>query len=198
MKKTGIGLALFLMAAAVFVFPGSSDPQESKRMKPALLVIDIQNEYLPLMDEKDKGKGMNMINAAIRMFRAHGFPIIRVYHTNPGYGPEPGTEDFEFPESVKIEPDDPKIVKNFPNAFKKTELDNMLREQGVNTVFLCGLSAVGCVLATYFGALDLDYNAFMLKDHLISHDSYYTDSVEEIFDALGYKALIVMLANAPH
>ncbi len=198
MKKTVIGLTLFLLGAAVFIYPNSPDLQQSKAMKPALLVIDIQNAYLPLMAEKDVRIGMSRINGAIRLFRAHGFPIIRVYHSDLKYGPEPGSEGFAFPETVQIEPDDPKIVKNFPNAFKKTELDNMLREQGINTVFLCGLSAVGCVLATHFGALDLDYNTFMLKDHLISHDSYYTDSVEDIFDALGYEALIIMLANAPH
>jgi len=198
MKNIIISLTVFLLVAAILVCPASADTQEDKGMRPALLVIDIQNEYLPMMAEGDTKIGMIMINSAIGMFRAQGFPVIRVYHTDPKYGPEPGSKGFEFPDSVKIEDGDPKIVKNFPNAFKKTELDKMLREKGINTVFLCGLSSVGCVLATYFGAMDLDFKAFMLKDALICHNSSYTDAVEDIFSALGYEALEVMLENARH
>lgn len=165
-------------------------------MRPALLVIDIQNAYLPMMAEADKGLGMEMINAAIRLFRLHGFPVIRVYHVDPAFGPAQGSPEFAFPESVPIKTEDPMIVKNYPNAFKKTSLDGLLKEKGVNTVFLCGLSAVGCVLATYHGALDLDYQAFMVKDALISHNAALTKSVQDICDSVGYEVLRVMLENA--
>jgi len=47
-------------------------------------------------------------------------------------------------------------------------------------VFLVGLSAVGCVLATYHGADDLDYKVFMVKHALISHDAALTKSVYDI------------------
>jgi nicotinamidase-related amidase len=171
------------------------DAQE-KRMKPALLVIDIQNRYLNWMSREDKDMALWSINNTVELFREKGFPIIRVYHTDPQYGPKPGTEDFEFPSTVPIKPDDPKIVKNFPSAFKKTVLDSMLREQGCNTVFLCGLSAVGCVLATYFGAMDLDYDAFMIKGALLSHNANFTHSVQDITDAVGYEAVKAMLENA--
>ena len=137
-----------------------------------------------------------MINATIELFREKGFPIIRVYHTSPEYSPKPGTEAFEFPASVPVKPDDPKIVKNFPSAFKKTGLDQMLKDKGCNTVFLCGLSAVGCVLATHFGADDLDYNTFMIKDAVLSHNAAYTSSIESIMDAVGYQAVKAMLENA--
>lgn len=198
MKRICVGLAAIVMAFAVLASSARADTQESKRMKPALLVIDVQNEYMPWMAEEDVRIGTPRINAAMRVFRAHGFPVIRVYHTDPKYGPEPGSKGFEFADSIVIDPGDLKIVKNFPNAFKKTGLEDMLQEKGINTVYLCGLSAVGCVLATYYGALDLDYKAFMLKDHLISHNSAYTDQIEDIFDALGSTALMVMLANAEH
>lgn len=69
------------------------------------------------------------------------------------------------------------------------------RERGCKTLFLCGLSAVGCVLATYHGAMDLDFNAFMIKDALMSHNSSYTDFVEDIFNAVGMQAIALMLEN---
>ena len=200
MKKLQVVFVLFAMACMIStVWAGSvtcEDKKPAQRMKPALLVIDIQNAYLPFMSEEDKEIGMYMINAAIELFHENGFPVIRVYHTDLNEGPPPGTEAFEFPETVKIKPDDPKIIKNYPSAFKKTDLDKWLRENGNNTVFLCGLSAVGCVLATYWGANDLDFNAFMIKDALISHNSTYTDFVEDICETVTYTALKLMLENA--
>jgi len=172
------------------------EKKEKKQMEPILIVIDIQNKYLEYIPEREKNLGLEMINAAIWLFRKHEFPVIRVYHTDPKWGPEPGTEPFEFPESVNIKPEDPKVVKNYGNAFTKTELDSILREKNANTLFLCGLSAVGCVLATYQGAHDLDYNVVMIKDAIMSHESRYTDSIEEIFDTVSFTTMNFMLGYA--
>jgi nicotinamidase-related amidase len=200
MKKTHLVIALFIMAIVTSVFGADCIPQEGKapteKLKPALLVIDIQNAFLPFMSDEDKGIGMYMINAAIQLFRENGFPVIRVYHTDPKEGPPPGKEAFEFPDTVRIKPDDPKIIKNYPNAFKKTELEKWMREKGYNTVFLCGLSAVGCVMATYWSAYDLDFNVFMIKDALISHNSIYTNFVEDICETITYTALKLLLESA--
>jgi nicotinamidase-related amidase len=166
------------------------------KMKPALVVMDVQNAFLPYMDEQDKKVGLETINYVIALFRDNGFPVIRVYHTDPGEGPAPGTEGFEFPKTVAIKDDDPKIVKNYPNAFKKTDLDKLLHEKGVNAVFLTGLSSVGCVLATYHGAADLDYRVFMVKHALISHDATLTKAIYEICSNISYGPLKLLLETA--
>lgn len=165
-------------------------------MKPALVVMDVQNAYLPMMDERETKRGMEMMNYVIALFRDNGFPIIRVYHTDPTQGPPPGSEAFEFPATVAVRDDDPKIVKNYGSAFKKTDLDTLLRERGCNTVFLTGLSAVGCVLATYHGGEDLDYKMFMVEGAVISHDAKLTGYVEEISRTIGYSALKLLLETA--
>jgi len=174
----------------------AADKPAPTRMKPALVVMDVQNAYLPYMDQQETKSGMEMINYTIALFRENGFPVIRVYHTDPSEGPPPGSEAFEFPATVAIKDDDPKVVKNYPSAFKKTDLDKLLREKGCNTVFLTGLSAVGCVLATYHGADDLDYKVFMVKGAVISHDAKLTGYVEEITRTIGYSALKLLLETA--
>ena len=170
-----------------------AQPKEPVKIKPALVVIDIQNEYLPRMDERDSKGAMEMINWTIGVFREMGLPIIRVYHTDPSWGPKPGTEAFEFPSTVNITKDDPQVIKNYPDAFKKTNLEKILKEKGVNTLFLCGLSSVGCVLATYHGAADLDYSVFMVKDAIMCHKAEYTDMIEDICNTVGYAALQAIL-----
>ena len=165
--------------------------------KPALIVMDVQNAFMPYMDEEDIEGAVQMINATIALFREAGLPVIRVYHSSPERGPEPGTEPFQFPESITVNDDDPMVVKGRPSAFNDTELDQVLRDLGCDTVFLSGLSAVGCVLATYFDADGRDYRTFMVKNGLISHDAEQTAHVEEITGAVGYGAIEYMLLNAP-
>lgn len=192
MRSLCFALICVLLMLSVSVDAGKKG-EEAKEMKPALLVIDIQNQYLEYMDDDDRDMAMYMINAAIALFREHDLPVIRVYHTDPKYGPEAGTDEFAFPESVVIEESDPEIVKNFPSAFTKTELEKLLKEKECNTLYLCGLSAVGCVLATYHGAMEREFDVFMVKNALLSHKEEYTDMIEDITGAVSYTVLKAML-----
>jgi nicotinamidase-related amidase len=165
----------------------------NENMTPALLVIDIQDRYLPMMAEEERDLALRMINGAIWLFRQRELPVIRVYHSDPQFGPNPGEEGFEFPSSVIIKDDDAKVIKNYPNAFTKTGLEKILQDKNVNTVFLCGLSAVGCVLATYYGALDRGFEAFMVRNAIMSHKTEYTEVVKEITETVSFKTLQFML-----
>jgi nicotinamidase-related amidase len=183
-----ISLGFAVLFAGLFVSCGKQQPGQTTvpgvSFKPALLVVDIQNEYLPVMDQKDVKPGMEAINTVIGIFRKYHYPVIRVHHTQIGQGPAPGTEAFEFPKTVPVEADDPLIIKNYPSAFTKTSLDSLLKAQGCNTVYLCGLSAVGCVLATYFGAMDRGYDTYMVREAIISHNADYTNVIRNITGAL--------------
>jgi nicotinamidase-related amidase len=193
MKKFFL-LILLLLLLSPALFAGQNQP-EKKQVRPALIVIDVQNAYLPFMAEKDSKLTYATVNGAIALFRQYDCPVIRVYHTDPKGGPNPGSKGFEFDPAINIRPDDQQIIKNFPSAFKKTDLDQYLRDKGCNTLFLCGLSAVGCVLATYHGALDLDYRVYMLKDGLMSHNSDFTDFVEDAMESVSYYTLKFILES---
>lgn len=164
-------------------------------MKPALLVIDIQNVYLPMMAAEERDLALKVINGAIWLFRKYNLPIVRIYHTNPEQGPHPDSEAFAFPSTVQIKEDDPKIIKTYPNAFNKTDLVDRLTALGCDTLFLCGLSAVGCVLATYISAMDHDYHAFLIKLGIMSHKAQYTELVEQIYNAVSLETIAFMLEH---
>lgn len=187
----------FSLTLLFMIISGDSFAQEQKsQLKPALLVIDVQNAYLEMIPEKDKEMAMAYINSYIELFRSHGFPIIRIYHLSKEYGVQPGTDQFEFPTSVLTKPDDSKVIKTYPDGFNKTDLDKVIKEKGSNTLFLCGLSATGCVLATWIGAQNYDYKAFLMKDAIMSPDSEYTNDIEEIFDAVSYDIVKLILDNS--
>jgi nicotinamidase-related amidase len=195
MKKLTSLLAILLMVIAIPSFARDKAEKSKEPIKPALLVIDIQKAFLPMMSS-DKETAMEYINALISLFHQHGYPVIRVYHSSEEYGVTQGTEGFEFPETVKILPTDPKVVKTYADGFNKTDLDKVIKETGSNTLFLCGLSAVGCVLATWNGAQNYDYKAFMVKNAIISHNSGYTKNVEEIFEAVGFDVVKLIIENS--
>lgn len=69
-------------------------------------------------------------------------------------------------------------------------------KKGINTLFLCGLSAVGCVLATYLGAVNYDYRVFMIKDAIMSHNSEYTNNIEIMFDAVSSDVVKLILESS--
>ncbi len=198
MKKAVSILLLLLLVYSGNSYAQNTQTAKPERMRPALLVIDIQNAFLAMMDKSEKETAMENIRQYMAIFRQKGFPIIRIYHSDLkyGFGPKEGTEPFEFPKTIPIQPEDAKVIKHYPDAFNKTDLDKILKEKKINTVFLCGLSSVGCVLATYIGAGNHDYTAFLVKDALISHKTAYTQSIENIFNALGFEAIDAMLNNA--
>lgn len=197
MKK----LAIIIITILLTVISGKSFSQDQQeqtnaQVKPALLVIDIQNVYLPMVPEREKEVALYYINGLIELFRSNGYPIIRIYHHDLKSGPKPGTEQFEYPTSVLIKDDDAIVIKTYGDGFNKTDLDKILKENGSNTLFLCGLSAVGCVLATWIGAQNHDYKAFMIKDAIMSHNSDYTNQIEDMFDAVGYDVVKLILENS--
>jgi len=116
-----------------------------------------------------------------------------VYHTSEDYEVTEGSPGFEFADTLNIMETDPMIIKTYGSAFVKTDLDKLLKEKDVNTLFLCGLSSVGCVLATYMDASGHDYKAFMIKDAMLSHSAEYTENIEEMFNAVDLETVLYMI-----
>jgi nicotinamidase-related amidase len=191
MKKQFFLLSLFLLLLVSFSSP--AQVKKSEPIRPALIIIDVQNAFLPMVEEREKSTAAYMINLYIDMFQKRGLPIICIYHMSEEYGVLPGTPGFEYGEAFALPEELTKVTKTYANAFTKTDLDKILKEKEVNTLFLCGLSSVGCVLATWFGAKDYDYKAFLLKSSLMSHDSQYTRQIETIFGALDDEAVGVIV-----
>ena len=151
-------------------------------MKPALLVVDVQNAWL---DENKNLKAsvekrIDTINQAIRWFRKKKLPIIVIYHEDKGYGAVAGSKPFRFLETVEVMDKDIRITKRYPNSFCKTGLRAILEKNGCDTVVIEGLSGSGCVLATAFGALDHDLTPYLVKDGVASHSEEHVRFAEEI------------------
>lgn len=158
-------------------------------MKPALFVQDIQNGWLYDPDSnqdlrRSVEKRLDLINEAIAWFRSKRLPIIVGYTEDREAGLLPGTTSFEVPNSVLIHETDPRVTKRHSNAFANPKLGKLLRKEGCDAIVIVGLSASGCVLATFFGAFDSDIRPYLLKGGVASHNEEHVRFAEEICDTV--------------
>jgi nicotinamidase-related amidase len=194
MKK----ILVFIIFTIVVGNTNSVSAQENslkKEIKPALLVIDIQNAYRDMMDQTAIDLPIDIIKASIWLFQEEKLPIIYVYHQSLEWGPEPESKEFQFFEEILVPEDATKVIKHYGNAFNKTDLDKILKELGCNTLFLSGLSATGCVMATTVGANDLDYNTFWIENATMSPNAEQTKMMEDIFESISFQTMLLMLPN---
>jgi nicotinamidase-related amidase len=164
-------------------------------MKPALLVIDIQKEFYKASTQTAESlrDAVDVINAAMELFRAKNLPVFCVQHMNEKTKLVPGEDGFEIPEELGILPSDPRIHKTYGNAFNKTNLANALHELDIDTVIITGFCAEYCVLSTERGARDLDFTPIILRDSLASDTLENIKFVENISDVISYGALKAVL-----
>jgi nicotinamidase-related amidase len=67
-------------------------------------------------------------------------------------------------DAVAPEPGDITVRKTRVGAFSTTDLDQQLRDRGITTLILAGISTSGVVLSTVRDAADRDYQVFVLAD----------------------------------
>lgn len=162
-------------------------------MKPALLVIDVQKAYFNKDSTEPLENAIEYINAAIDLFRSKDLPVIAILHMDKDSGHVPGTDGFDFPSSVKIEPKDLHIHKEYSNAFAHTPLAEELKKMGVDTVVITGYLAEGCVLSTYRGAPEHDFSPIILRDSIASPSKENARFVERISNLISFGALAKFL-----
>lgn len=101
----------------------------------------------------------------------------------------PGTGQFEVSASVRVEETDLKATKRHASAFDNPEFGKTLQNMGCDTLMIVGLSASGCVLATYFGALDWDIRPYLVKGGVASANEEHVRLAEEICDTMTLDVL---------
>jgi nicotinamidase-related amidase len=135
----------------------------------ALVIIDIQNDYFPGGKMELEGADAAAANAgkALARFRKESVPVIHVRHLSVRPGSTffiPGTAGAEIHEAVRPQAGEKVIEKNFPNSFRGTELERVLKDAGVKELVVAGMMTHMCVDASVRQAADLGYRVTLLGD----------------------------------
>lgn len=126
----------------------------------ALLVVDIQDSFKATSrwESRNNPKFEENVDRLIQAWRGAGLPVIFVLHTDPDPGFETTSPFFKLMDFLKPEPGEPVIVKNTRNSFTSTNLQEMLREKGVERLVVTGISTEQCCETTTRVAADLGFD----------------------------------------
>lgn len=155
----------------------------SPRAGDALLVVDVQNDFLPGGQLAVPGGDQVIapLNAAIGVFQARGLPVFATRDWHPpnhcsfrqygGIWPPhcvAGSAGADFPAALALPPD-VRIVSKAMQAdadaysgFEGTELAALLRQARVTRIFIGGLATDYCVLNTVVDALEQGFEVVLL------------------------------------
>ena len=146
-------------------------------MKRALLVIDVQKIYA--LEESSYFVGNSQavvknINRLIDSFHGQGEMIVYIKHEHNPDGSDSGrmfdfagdvgsiefqegSQEAEFVDALSIIENAPIIIKKRYDAFLGTELNNILQENNIEKVVICGFMTNFCCESTARHAHDIDY-----------------------------------------
>lgn len=152
-------------------------------MKPALLLIDWQRDFLPpLRRVPGAGEAVDRAARLLRTCRAGGVPV---FHVRLVVDRKPdtrmphwkaagrwtcvrGTSGAEPPEPLREQPGEPVFEKRFFRAFADGLLAAALDEAGIDTIVLSGLFLHACVRAAALDAYELGRRVWVAEDAVAS------------------------------
>ena len=146
-------------------------------MKTALILVDIQNDYFPKGKMPLENIGRAAENAAelLSHFRANKLPTFHIQHTWEDESAPffvAGSDGAKIHRSIAPGPNEPVIVKHFPNSFRESPLLDELKKARVERLAICGAMSHICIDATTRAAADLGF------DCIVAHDACATTDVE--------------------
>jgi nicotinamidase-related amidase len=137
-------------------------------MTRALVIVDIQRDYFPggNMPLHEPEAAAAKAGRVLEAFRAAGEPVIHIQHLSPaGAGfLEEGTPGAEIMAPVTPDAGETVMQKRAPNSFLGTELEQHLRELGVDEVVVVGMMTSMCVDATTRAGADLGFGMTIVPD----------------------------------
>jgi nicotinamidase-related amidase len=137
----------------------------------ALLVVDVQRDVVVEAHARDEV--LANINTLVDRAREHDVPVIWVQHSDADLPKDsPG---WQLDEALTPHPDEPRIHKNFRDAFEHTALGAVLADAGVGRLLICGAQTDACVRWTLHGAMHRGYDTVLVGDAHTTDDLSHHD-----------------------
>ncbi|MBB4825974.1 nicotinamidase-related amidase [Sporosarcina luteola] len=160
-----------------------------KTDKRALLIIDVQNAFLhEKWGKRNNEHAEDNIQQLLIRWREKGWTVIHVQHTSdhPDSLFHPLSEGFAFKKIVEPIKDELIIQKKVNSSFIGTNLEELLKQKGIDTVVITGLTTPHCVATTTRMSGNLGFDTYLVSDAtaafgLPDHNGTYYDA-ETIHD----------------
>jgi len=155
--------------------------------KVALLIIDMQENCKEATSCKASfEKAVEYINEISQFFRKEKHPVVIIQDVEGG---GEGTEGFQCVKELVVSDKDFFVHKTYSNAFWETELETILKKEGVDCLVISGFAVEHCVLFTYNGAIERGYSTFLLQNGVAGFDDDEIKRIHLLRSVLSYEAL---------
>ena len=140
--------------------------QAAQSCETALLVIDMQSDLLGFaaqsMHTLFKQPILERVEVIVGSARTAGIPVIYLKIISAAFQSNPDMIRI----CASIAPTDSEIVlaRTNPDPFVDTELDSLLREQGITQLLICGIYSTCCVDTTVRSSIELGYSVIVIQD----------------------------------
>ena len=129
------------------------------RCKTVILPMDFQNRMLNELSEVDRKEILKKTNDILAKARQIGIPVIYIEVRRGERTPE-----MEIHPALTPKPGELVLTKQRTGPFTTTNLNEILKKLGVDTLVLMGIATQGCVLTTVRCGSDLDYKLIVVSD----------------------------------
>jgi nicotinamidase-related amidase len=138
----------------------------AKLSESALIMIDCQNTYREgVMRLEGVEHALTKASQLLQRARKAGIPIFHIQHDAGVGSPYDITaENGQIADVVAPLDVEPIIVKNFPDSFSSTDLDNQLKATGRKNLILAGFMSHMCVSSTARGGFDRGYGVSVVEN----------------------------------
>jgi nicotinamidase-related amidase len=128
--------------------------------RPALLVIDVQNDVVANAHRRDEVVGT--IASLVERARAEDVPVIWVQHADDELPAD--TPGWEIVPELSVGDGEPVIHKHHRDSFDGTTLSDELEQRGVDRIVVTGSQTDFCVRWTLHGAQTRGYHSTLVSD----------------------------------
>jgi nicotinamidase-related amidase len=129
------------------------------RGKTAVLIMDYQKRQLSSFSNEFQNEIIARANKVLAKARHEGVPVVYVEVQRGERTPETEIHPAITPKSGEMV-----LTKRRTGPFSTTNLDEVLKKQGIEMLVLMGIRTSGCVLTTVRWAADIDYKLIVLSD----------------------------------
>ena len=137
-------------------------------MTRALLVIDVQESFRqgPLWPAISNPGIAGDVARLVDGTRANGDLVVWVLHSEPGSGTpfDPASGHVRYIDPLRPQAGEPRLTKTSHNAFTTTNLQQLLTQQGITEVIVCGIRTEQCCETTARVAFDLGYQVTFVTE----------------------------------
>ena len=111
-------------------------------------------------------------------FREKSWPVFHVRHLSVHAGATfflPDTDGALIHDCVRPLPGESVVEKNFPNSFRATGLEEVIRKEEVSDLVICGAMSQMCIDATTRAAADLGFACTVIHDACAAKSLEFAD-----------------------